>query len=81
MPEYGLNFFEAIEECLLKNNFIRGEDFEPGTYAKNRNGTIVLMDGKSEPHIIYDNLLITEGLFNQKFKTFSIADKKNLNLE
>lgn len=75
MSEYNLNFYEAIKKCLLEGYYIKGEHFKEGFYFKNRLGTIVMMDGLAEPHIIDSSrLAITEELIRQKYK---VIDKKD----
>jgi hypothetical protein len=79
VSEYNLSFFAAVEICLTENSFIRGENFQEGYYAKNSDGVIVLVNG-SAYHDIQGNLMISEGLLKQKFKSFSIANHKNIGL-
>lgn len=80
--EYSLNFYEAIDLCLNNNDFIVGEGFEKGCYAKNLNGTIVLMTiNNGFSHEVVDNLIITKGLLNQKFKTLVCVNPKTLGLK
>ncbi|MBD5589373.1 hypothetical protein [Clostridium botulinum] len=80
--EYSLNFHEAIDLCLNNNDFIVGEEFEKGYYVKNSNGTIVLMTiNNGFSHEVVDNLIITKGLLNQKFKTLVCVNPKTLGLK
>lgn len=77
--EYNLNFNKAIELCLNENSFIVGEDFQKGCYAKNFNGTIVIMEiNKDGFHEILCNLMITDKILKQKFKTLTVVNKKTL---
>lgn len=77
--EYSLNVYEAIDLCLHSNKFIVGEDFEKGYYAKNLNGAIVLMTINNDfSHEVVDNLMITKGLLNQKFKTLVCVNPRTL---
>ncbi|HCL4480164.1 TPA: hypothetical protein N2D99_002251 [Clostridium botulinum] len=77
--KYSLSVYEAIDLCLHSNKFIVGEDFEKGYYAKNLNGTIVLMTINNDfSHEVVDNLMITKGLLNQKFKTLVCVNPRTL---
>lgn len=79
--EYSLSFHEAIEICLNDNSFIVGEDFEKGCYAKNLNGVIVLMQIKENGfHEMVCNLMITDRILKQKFKTLNVVNKNTLGL-
>ncbi|APH20801.1 hypothetical protein [Clostridium botulinum] len=80
--EYSLNAYEAIDLCLNENELIVGQDFQKGFYAKNLNGTIVLMTiNNGFSHEVVDNLMLTKGLLNQKFKTLVCANPKTLGLK
>ena len=83
MGDYNLSFFEAIEKCLQNNEFIVGEHFKKGVYAKNSDGVIFLMeiDEAQIFHRVLDNLIISQGLLNQKFKTIVCANAKTLGLK
>jgi hypothetical protein len=80
--EYNLSFNQAIELCLNDNNFIVGEDFQKGCYAKNFNGTVVMMEiNKNGFHEMICNLMITDRILKQKFKTLVVVNKKTLGME
>ncbi|WCK57185.1 hypothetical protein PP175_28775 (plasmid) [Aneurinibacillus sp. Ricciae_BoGa-3] len=80
MKGYTLSFQEAIEKCIKGEGFIRGELFQAGLYVKNYHGVLVEVDGKKH-HEIVDNLMISTGLFNQKFKLFCVVNPKELEID
>lgn len=80
--EYNLNFNQAVELCLNDNHFIVGEDFQKGCYAKNFNGTVVMMEiNESGFYEIICNLMITDRILKQKFKILTVVNKKTLGIE
>lgn len=76
---YTYNFQTAIEEALFNNLFIRGEDFTPGLFVKKQNGMLVIVNGNNM-YEIEGVLMVTEGLYRQKYKVFNVANKKELEL-
>lgn len=77
---YTLTFDEAIRECLLKKGFIRGDRYRSGIYVANRNDILMMVDGNNT-HQPFTNMMIYEGALTQKYKLFSVANKKELEME
>jgi len=77
--EYKLTFMEAIEKCLNGDGFMRGDAFKSGIYVKLHDGMLVTVDGK-QMHRQIDTFIVSTTLQNQKFKIFSVANVKELEM-
>lgn len=76
---YELSFIDAIQACLNKQGFIRGDDFGNGIYVKkDDDGLLILIDGNNY-HRKHMTLYINDGLMNQKWKLFQVANQTELN--
>jgi hypothetical protein len=82
MSQYNLSFFEAVEKCLKGEGFIRGNDFAPGCYVANRDGMLVVLQrtesGWNELIGVFG--ITHSAVFSQKYKLFSVASPRELEM-
>lgn len=85
---YELSFIDAIQACLNNKGFIRGDDFGKGLYVKkDKDGLLIIIHGHNyhegqkvyKNHRKYMDLYINDGLMNQKWKLFQVANQTELN--
>lgn len=83
MEKYTLSFSEAVEKCLKGEGFIRGNGFDKGVYIKPKNGVLYVVSiNKQGWHEELNPFMITVSTaLEQKYKLFSVASKKELEME
>lgn len=79
MSKYNLTFIEAVEKCLNKQGFIRGEEFAPGVYVDVNDMDILVLKDKFGKEL--SQLMISKGVVNQKYKIFKVATDEELDIK
>lgn len=77
---YKYTFTEALDKCMWEQYFIRGKQFRPGYYIKPIDDTLYLVCAYLGSTTL-DNIMITREVMCQKYKVFSVANKKALEME
>lgn len=78
MKEFNLTFLEALEIVMKGEGWIRSEIMNDGVYLKlDQMGTLTIYDG-FDFNTRVDEYTVTTNSFNSKWKTFSVANRKNL---
>ncbi|MFJ8528297.1 hypothetical protein [Bacillus sp. NPDC094106] len=77
--KYELPLMEALERCLNGEGFMRGDGFKRGIYVKLHEGMLITVDA-NQMHSYVDTFILSTTLQSQKFKIFSVANAKQLEM-
>jgi len=76
-PEYNLDFYQALKECLENKAWIKGDNFRDGIYIKqNYNGELVTVDVARVS--IEEPFPFIGGMCRQKFRIIKFATMQEL---
>ena len=69
---YDIRFPEALAE-MMKGKYIQGDDFCDGLYAALDDTGVAAIFNAAQFCRRTDNLLLTDGLYRQRFRVFEVA--------
>jgi hypothetical protein len=81
MPnEYNMDFLDAARMALNLKALIVGEQFAKGVFIQEEDGILVVKERRNSQYYKVSNLMLSNGVLNQKYKTIVAASDTELGL-